>query len=467
MSPVQVATEKMRRVDHAWLRMDEPANLMMINGLLFFDQPLDLGEVRQVLLERLLTIPRFRQRVAPSEKGQGYSWQPDPNFDIDSHLVEERLPSPGDDAVLQDLVSRWMSSPLDRSRPLWMCHLVHDYKGGSAILWRLHHCMGDGVVLMLVLLSITELESPEESRAEAAEESVNPLRALFGAEPPSREEARRYLEQVMPAAVRLLTGPAEKLAAVSKWVKSGVFVPTFGRMAVRPPDPRTVFKGRLGVPKRAAWTEPISLDDVQRIRQAIGGTMNDVLTNAVAGGLRRYLARQGPVKPKLSFRAIVPVSLRPLEEMAQLGNQFGLVFLSLPVGIEDPRERLAELQRRMGRLKRSFEPVVVLQVLGALGASPKTIQQLVLRIFGTKGTAVLTNVPGPRETLYFSGRPIRGFVFWVPQSGRLGMGIAIASYAGQVQVGIATDEGLVSDPEAIVAGFHEEFSAMLELAERQ
>ncbi len=218
--------------------------------------------------------------------------------------------------------------------------------------------------------------------------------------------------------------------------------------------------------KRAAWSAPVSLEEVGRVREAIGGTLNDVLTNAVAGGLRRYLVSKGEVRKQLSFRAIVPVSLRPLEKMAQLGNQFGLVFLSLPVGIEDPRERLAELRRRMGRLKHSFEPVVVLQVLGALGASPKTIQKLVVRIFGTKGTAVLTNVPGPRETLYFTGKPMRDFVLWVPQSGRLGMGIAISSYAGNVRVGIVTDEGLVADPETIVAGFHEEFSAMLDLAER-
>lgn len=462
MSRVQVATEKMRSVDHAWLRMDEPANLMMINGVLFFDRPLVLDEVKRVLGERLLEIPRFQQRVVATTRGQRFSWEQDPTFDLDSHVVEETLASPGDDGALQNLVSHWMSTPLDRERPLWMCHLLQNYKGGCALLWRIHHCMGDGLALMLVLLSVTETEPPDP---ETAKEAVNPLRALFSANPPGREEARRYLEQVMPAAVGLLTGPAEKLAAASKWIKSGVFMPTFGRMAVRLPDPRTVFKGRLGIAKRATWTEPISLDDVQRVRQAIGGTLNDVLTNAVAGGLRRYLVRRGEVKHELSFRAIVPVSLRPLEQMARLGNQFGLVFLSLPIGIEDPRERLAELQRRMGRLKRSFEPVVVLQVLGALGASPNAIQKLVVKIFGTKGTAVLTNVPGPERTLYFTGEPLKSFVIWVPQSARLGMGIAIVSYAGQVRVGIATDQGLVADPESIVAGFHEEFSAMLDLAE--
>ena len=466
MSPDQVVTEKMRGVDHAWLRMDEPANLMMISGVLFFDDPLELSEVRSVLEQRFVTIPRFRKRVVPRGGKHKFCWQVDPNFDIAAHVVEEVLPTPGDDAALQDLVSSWMSSPLDPSRPLWMCHLIQNYRGGSALLWRLHHCMGDGMVLMLVLLSMTELEPAEANGAKKAQASSNPLRDLFGDSPPSKQEARGYIQELMPAAVGLLTGPAEKLASLSRWIKGGVFVPTFGKMAVRPPDPRTVFKGSLGVAKRAAWSNPIALEDVARVRQALGGTLNDVLTNAVAGGLRRYLASKGEVEEKLSFRAIVPVSLRPLEEMARLGNQFGLVFLSLPVGIADPRKRLVELQRRMGRLKHSFEPVVVLQVLGALGVSPRALQKLVVKIFGTKGTAVLTNVPGPRKRLYFTGKPLRDFVFWVPQSGRLGMGIAISSYAGNVRVGIVTDAGLVADPETIVTGFHEEFSAMLDLAER-
>ena len=197
------------------------------------------------------------------------------------------------------------------------------------MLWRLHHCIGDGMVLMLVLLSMTELAPPADDGDREAHEPSNPLRDLFGERPPKKEEARGYIQELMPAAVGLLTGPAEKLATLSKWVKSGVFVPTFGRMAVRPPDPRTVFKGTLGVAKRAAWSDPIRLEDVAKVRQSIGGTLNDVLTNAVAGGLRRYLATKGKVKEKLSFRAIVPVSLRPLEQMASLGNQFFLFSLSL------------------------------------------------------------------------------------------------------------------------------------------
>ncbi len=296
-------------------------------------------------------------------------------------------------------------------------------------------------------------------------EKAIPWRSSSAADPPEPEEAKSHLQKVLPEAVKLLSQPAETLGSISRWKKGGASVPALGRLALRPPDNQTAFRGSLGVPKRVAWSDPISMTDINLVRRGLGGTVNDVVTNAVAGGLRRYLETRGELRSRLNIRAIVPVSLRPLEEMSSLGNQFGLVFLSLPVGIGDTRERLAEVRRRMGKLKRSFEPVVAMQIMAALGASPKRIQDLVVRIFGAKGTAVLTNVPGPRQQLYFAGKPMSSFMFWVPQSARLGMGLSILSYAGEVRIGVATDAGLVPDPEGVVAGMHREFHIMLRLAD--
>lgn len=447
----------MSHVDRMWLRMDHPTNLMMITGVTFFDEPVERAAVREVLENRLLAIPRFRWRVVSGERGSGHDWEVDSDLDLDWHLQEATLPSPGDDASLCEFVNRWISTPLDADRPLWQVHLIQNHNQGSAMLWRLHHCIGDGIALMLAMLSLTDLEPDRQTG--------NPLAELFGANPPAPEDAKRHLQQVLPEAVKLLSLPAETLGSISRWKKGGASVPAFGRLALRPPDNRTAFRGSLGVAKRVAWSTPFSMTEIDLIREHLDGTVNDVLTNAVAGGLRRYLEERGELRSRLNVRAIVPVSLRPLEEMNSLGNQFGLVFLSLPVGIGDTRQRLVEIRRRMGKLKRSFEPVVAMRIMAALGASPQKIQDLVVRIFGTKGTAVLTNVPGPRQQLYFAGRPMKSFMFWVPQSARLGMGLSILSYAGEVRIGVATDAGLVPDPEALVAGMHKEFSAMLRLAD--
>ena len=465
--------QDMSHVDHAWLRMDDPTNLMMISGVTLFDDPMTVAEMRDIIVRRLLPIARFRSLVVRGAKRGRHEWVPAPDFDVDRHIVEERLSAPGGDAELRDLVSRRMGEPLDFSQPLWMVHVVHGYGDGGAVIWRLHHCIGDGIALMLVLLSLTEMASgapaaEPPTSLDGVEESrlkESPLRALFTGSRLGPDEAKGHLEQVMPESVKLLTKPAEKIASLNRWQKGGASVPAFTRMALLPPDPKTVFKGPLGVGKRAAWSRPVSMTDVKMLRETLGGTVNDVLTAAVAGGLRRYLVGRGQGAGRLNVRAIVPVSLRPLEEMASLGNQFGLVFLSLPVGIEDPKARLAELRKRMDKIKRSFQPVVALKILHFLGASPHGLQKLVTRIFGAKGTAVMTNVPGPRERLYMAGKPMRGFMFWVPQSARLGMGISIASYAGEVRLGIATDEGLVPDPEQIIEGFHQEFEAMKKLGQ--
>lgn len=442
-----------------WLRMDHPTNLMMITGVTFFEEPVERPAVEQVLRSRLLAIPRFRWRVVSGGSRSGHEWELDPDPDLAWHLQEIALPDPGDDSILRQFVNEWISKPLDPDRPLWQVHLIQNHHRGSALLWRLHHCIGDGIALMLAMLSLTDVEPGDGG------EGSNPLRELFGELAPTPEDAKKHLQEVLPEAVKLLTLPAETMGAISRWKKGGAAVPAFGKLALRPPDQRTLFRGALGVPKRVAWSDPIPMAEINSVREGLGGTVNDVLTNAVAGGLRRYLESRGELRSRLNIRAIVPVSLRPLEEMCSLGNQFGLVFLSLPVGIGDTRERLAVVRRRMGKLKRSFEPVVAMQIMAALGASPKKIQDLVVRIFGAKGTAVLTNVPGPRCQLYLAGKPMSGFMFWVPQSARLGMGLSILSYAGAVRIGVATDAGLVPDPEAVVAGTHQEFHAMIRLAE--
>ncbi len=459
MSMARAGTQQMSNVDRMWLRMDDPTNLMMITGVTLFDQPVERSAIEELMRSRLLTIPRFSQKVSTPSHGNRHKWVPDPDLDLGWHVQEVALAEPGDDLGLRQFVNAWISQPLDLDRPLWQVHLIQNYKGGSALLWRLHHCVGDGMALMLVLLSLTDLE-PEQAGREA-----NPLSALFGEDPPGREVAKQHLESILPQAVKLLTLPAETMRGLSRWKKGGASVPALGRLVFRPPDQKTLFRGALGVPKRVAWTPALAMQDIARIREGLGGTVNDILTNAVSGGLRRYLEARGELRNRLNVRAVVPVNLRPLEEMSSLGNQFGLIFVSLPLGVADTRHRLAEVSRRMSRLKRSFEPVVAMKIMAALGLSPPMIQELVVRIFGTKGTAVLTNVPGPTQKLYLAGKPMTGFMFWVPQSARLGMGISISSYHDNVRIGVVTDAGLVPDPEELAAGMEKEFQTMLRLAE--
>jgi len=451
--------EPLAGVDSAWLRMDEPSNLMVINGVLVLERPITRDELAAVVDERLLSIPRFRQRVVCGNRGARPCWEDDPHFDLDQHVTRCRLGPPGGRRALQTVVSRLMGNRFDPDRPPWHFHLIEGYEDRSVVMVRLHHCLGDGLALMMVLLSLTEpVAAPADP---VAGSDGNPFRDLFSG-CCDLVRVRAAAEALMPDGMRLMLKPVETLARTGRLVRGVAATTALGRLALRPPDPVTRFKGALVPEKRAAWSDAVPLDEIRGVAHALGATINDVVLTAVTGGLRRYLeAHDDPVETRLAFRAAVPVNLRPLGSMDRLGNRFGLVFLSMPVGIADPLDRLAEIRRRMRSLRTSAEPLVTFNILRLLGRVPLALQRAVVTLLAAKTTAVMTNVPGPRTPLSLAGRTIRDLFFWVPQAGRVGIGISIMSYAGGVRVGIGTDAGLVPDPEVIVEGFEDELATLM------
>jgi diacylglycerol O-acyltransferase / wax synthase len=451
--------KRVSNVDTAWLRMEHPANLMMISGVMTFVGRMDFDRLAAVLEERLLPFERFRQRVIqPTNPFSSPYWVTISDFDIRDHLYHF-TPRVADQAALQHLSSRLMSTQLDFSKPLWEFHFIENYgEDDSALFCRLHHSIGDGIALIRVLLSLTDdsEEAPWRIAARAGQRGSS-LTGMVRRIRSTANTARKVTQAVAQEGLEMLRTP-EKVVDLTKLGIDGMV--SLGRLVLRTPDPKTIFKGRLGVPKKAAWSKPLSLADVKMVGKAMDGTVNDVMLTAMAGGLRRYLLNHGQDVEGLNIRAAVPVNLRPLDGPIELGNKFGLVFVSLPVGIEDSVDRLYELKRRMDTLKGSTEPTVAFGILTAMGMTPTEIENIIVDIFEKKATAVMTNVPGPREPIFLADKQVQRLMFWVPQSGRLGLGISILSYAGEVLLGVATDAGLVPDPELIVEGFYEEFVEM-------
>jgi len=233
------------------------------------------------------------------------------------------------------------------------------------------------------------------------------------------------------------------------------------RLVMMGRDTPTRFKGALGTRKAVAWAESLPLEEVKAIGKALGCSINDVLLSMAAGALRAYLVDKGDDVEGLEIRAIVPVNLRPPSQGGHLGNHFGFVFLDVPVGMEHPLQRLYEVSRRMRALKGSYQPVIALALLSAVGYGPRTLQEQVTHLLGANASAVMTNVPGPQHGLYFAGQRIAGLEFWVPQSGGIGVGISILSYDGRIQFGVITDAGLVPDPARIVRRYGEEFDRLM------
>jgi diacylglycerol O-acyltransferase len=434
-----------RNVDASWLRMDDPTNLMVVTGVLVLDAPVPLPRLRELVEKRLLRFRRFTSRVVPPFAGVGLpSWEPDPEFDLDRHLLLEKLGPGAGEPALQAMVSRLLSEPLPEGRPLWTMHLVEHFRGGSAIVARIHHCIGDGLALVHVLLSMADGAPVPEPRRSSP-------RASWGI---------TLGEQMLRGAGAILGHPG-RIGELAR-LASGSAGSLLGLLAL-PDDPPTRLKGALGREKIAAWSRPLDLDDVKAIGRSTGSTVNDVLMSALAGALRRSLVARGEAPQEMDVRGIVPVNLRRPEAAGRLGNRFGLVFLALPVGIEDPLDRLFETRRRMRALKDSPQAIAIYQVLWAMGAAPRPVFDLALRIFAAKGTAVVTNVIGPRQRIAIAGAPLGEAMFWVPSAGRLALGVSLLSYAGRVWMGLQCDASVIPDPAGVLAGFDAEVEALLDL----
>ena len=288
-----------------------------------------------------------------------------------------------------------------------------------------------------------------------------PISAMFKQASSAVTNLRKMTRRVVSESFESLVNPTHAIELALKGSDNALAA---SRLVLRSPDPKTIFKGKLGVAKRVAWSKPLPLKKIKLIKNVTGGTVNDVLVSAMTGSLRQYLIDRDQDVDDLSFRAVVPVNLRKQSEMQELGNKFGLVFLTLPVGIEDPLDRLQQVRKNMDELKDSQEAVAAFGILQGIGMTPKDVQEEIVKMFGTKTTVVLTNVPGPPMPLYLAGQKITGLMFWVPQSGRVSLGISILSYAGNVFMGVATDAGIVPDPNNILENFYAEYETLLELA---
>ena len=455
--------EPMSRVDTAWLRMERPTNPMMITGVLMFAEQMSLVQLKKVIQQRFLAYKRFAQK--PVEGATGAQWVEDEHFDLDWHVRLSGLPGKGSPAAekkaLERFASQLASSPLDPTKPLWQFHLVERYQGGSALVARIHHCYADGIALVQVLLSLTDTsrDSSKASRLDKAwlKQDAEPVARRVGAVDKYMKLGGKMLEQGMamyrdPTLAGLI---AKEGGEIARELVTALALPD---------DPPSLLRGRLGVSKRVAWAEPLDLEEVKAVGRACECTVNDVLMAAAAGALRGYMLERGEALDGMTLRATVPVNLRPLEHAKKLGNHFGLVFLELPVGEANPLRRLERVADCMNQLKNSRQAIVAYGLLAALGVAPPPLQELALEMFSRKASAVATNVPGPQQALYMAGCTLRDMMFWVPQTGSIGIGLSILSYRGQVHFGLISDARLIPDPDNVIRRFGAEFDKLLYLA---
>jgi WS/DGAT/MGAT family acyltransferase len=414
--------------------MDTEKNLMVINSILLFEGPVDMERLVSTIAHRLPNYPRFTQKVIRL-RGRPH-WVEDNQFDITRHVELERMEHDVPHTGLHEHLTRLAHLPLERDRPMWHMTVLDRVNGGHAIVFRVHHCITDGLGLVHVLNHLTDDNG------------------LHGKTPSPVGHPHRAVahNKVCSAVVRGLS-----------WLKIAAHV---ARLSILWPDAHSQFKAPMTGAKQLVWLPPLKMERVRAMSKRMGVTLNDVWVAAVSGALRTYLSERGQRPDGRALRAAVTFNLREKGNAFQLGNEFGLVAVDLPTNEDNPAQRLRLSSSRMTAIKRSHQPRATMAFLSIAGCLPTALQHFALNLFTSKGSVVLTNIEGPASRRYLAGSRLTDLICWVPQAGKLGVGLAFISYAGQIQLALFVDTDLVPDPDRLMQLTYDAFEE-LELATQE
>src|SRR3954452_4196285 len=413
-------------------------------------------EFREHIESRLHLVPRFRQKLRFVPFGQGRPvWIDDPHFNLDYHVRHTALPSPGSEEQLRILAGRVFSQRLDRTKPVWEMWLVDGVEGGRfAIIAKTHHCLVDGVSGVDITTVLFDLDREPA-------QSASPSPWLPQPEPSSGQLLGEALLERATNPAEMARSARDAIAAPSRAAEAiirelgaaGCFLRT-GFAA-----PRSPINGAIGPHRRFGWIRT-DLDELKRVKNLAGGTVNDVVVAAVAGGLGRFLRGRGQSTDGLELRAMVPMSVRTAEEHGALGNRVSAMMAPLSVGRRNPIDRLQAVSATMRHLKESGQAVGASRLTDVTNFTPPTIaaQAARLQSYQRFFNTVVTNVPGPQFPLYLLGRELLDIFPMVPLAANQAVCFGIMSYNGGVNFGLVGDydsmpdlDGLLEDLEASIA----------------
>ena len=456
--------DRLSPIDASFLHQEKRASHMHVGGLAIFDGPPPAREDFLGHIEsRLHLVHRYRQKLAEPrfEMGRPF-WVDDPTFNIEYHVRQTALPSPGSEEQLRALVGRIFSQRLDRSKPLWELWLVQGVEGNRfALISKTHHALVDGVSgvdISTVMFDLTPVpaEVPEEETWTPAPE---PSQADLVAE--GVKGALRAPTDLAGRALGALRRP-DRTAAQVREAAEGIGEVLWAGLN---PAPEVPLNTAIG-PHRRVWWVRSHLEDFKEIKNALGGTVNDVVLTIVAGALGRWLRARGVRTEGLELRALVPVSIRAEDERGALGNRIAAMRGPLPVYAHDPVERLRIVRESMQDLKESKQALGAEVISGLERFAPPTLLAQASRLnFSTRlFNLIVTNVPGPQFPLYLLGREMEEMVpiAFLPEEHALA--IAIISYNGKVDFGLLGDYDAMPDIERFGELLQEALDELLEVA---
>jgi diacylglycerol O-acyltransferase / wax synthase len=429
--------DRLSGLDSSFLHMEQgPAHMHVASTTVLEGPTPSYTEFRDHLGSRLHLVPRFRQKLRFVPYGQGRPvWVDDPQLNLDYHVRHTALPAPGSEEQLRNLAARIFSQRLDRSKPVWEMWLVDGLEGGRfAVIGKSHHCLVDGVSGVDISTVLYDVEpGPEPSQAPPWIPRPEPSDAQLLAD--ALLERATSPREMVRGARALVRGPRQAAAAAADALSSAG---TFARAGLAAPS--SEFNVDIGPYRRFAMVRS-RLDELKRIKNAAGGTVNDVVLAAVTGAIGRYLRERGHSTRGLELRAMVPISVRAAGEHGALGNRVSAMMARLPIWCEDPLERLHVITASMGDLKASRQAVGASILTDLADFAPPTIVGQAARLQSRQRwfNLVVTNVPGPQFPLYLLGRRLLEIFPMVPLAQRQAVCVGIMSYDGTVNFGLTGD----------------------------
>jgi diacylglycerol O-acyltransferase / wax synthase len=442
--------DRLTGLDSSFLHLERDSAHMHVAGCMVFEgDPPTYEELVEQIAGRLHLVPRYRQRLAFVPLNQGRPvWVDDPHFNLAFHVRHTALPSPGGDAQLKRLAGRVFSQALDRSRPLWEIWLVEGLADdGFALLSKTHHALVDGVSGVDIATVLFDTSAnPVPVAADDHEWIPRPLPSGAQLLADALVERATVPGEIVRGVKATFRGPRQVAARMGRAL-GGMTAMAWAGLQAAPVSPLNV---RIGPHRRFTWVRG-DLQEFKAIKNALGGTVNDVVLAVVAGALGRYLRMHGEATQDTILRAMVPISIRAEVERGALGNRVAAMWAPLPIGVTDPVQRLLTISRDMDGIKESGQAVGA-QVLTELsGFAPPTIMAQAARLQARQRlfNLVVTNVPGPQHPLYLLGRELDALYPMVPLAENQALGIAIMSYNGQLNFGLNADYDAMPDLEAL------------------
>lgn len=422
----------------------------------------DIEEYREHIGSRLHLVPRFRQKLRFVPYGQGRPvWVDDPQFNLEYHVRHTALPEPGTEQQLRTFAARVFSQRLDRPKPMWEMWLVDGLEGGRfAIVTKSHHCLIDGVSGVDIT---TVLFDMDREPAEVPERQP----WVAGPEPSDGQLLARALVERAVTPAEAVRGVRAVFRRPRKAVEAAMFAAqTMGAMAkAGVAAPSSPFNVDITPYRRFAWVRG-DLAEFKRVKDTVGGTVNDVVIAGVAGALGRFLRARGHTTQDLELKAMVPISVREASEHGDLGNKVSAMYAVLPVGIEDPAERLRAVSAGMGDLKESKQAVGATMLTELADFAPSTLLSQAGRLQSRQRffNMVVTNVPGPQFSLFLLGRELEAIYPMVPLAKKQAICFGIMSYNGQVNFGLIGDYDAMADIDALAHDLEESLAELKALA---